>query len=141
MKELGIFLIIIGLIVGVFAYTQIEGNDLGSDNPDQKYDLNCNVEVKNVILQKPSIGNVDCFSKKAGLFSLYSLFSDSGTLQIAAQGKSSSIDYKVGEAGVETYNLKLSKLASGPTSVTVTLYDEKNAVITTKAQTINVGGV
>lgn len=143
MKEYGIFVIIIGLLIGGLVYASSQGvifNDGSNPAQPKKYDLNCNVEVVNSLFYKSSIGTINCASEESGLFSLFSIISDTGNLQISGQGKSASVDYDVVETKSSIYKLEMRKLTAGVTPITATLYDDENKIISTKTISVNIGG-
>lgn len=142
-KLIGLIFLILGIVALVFGFGEIGGVIPGLG--EQKYDLACNVQIGNALISKASIKGVTCnWQKSSSLFSLWDsykdLISDSGTIQIQAQSKTTSLSYEVSELGSETKTLWLKSLNPGQTRVSVKLFDKNLVEIDSETVNVNIGG-
>jgi len=135
---IGIFLLIVA--AAVIAVNVVPESVITGDDEPAKYDVYCDVELSNPLLSRVVIGDVNCNSRKASIFSLYSIIGDSGNLQISAQGKTASTQYDVTETKTKIYSLKIAKLSAGSTDISVSVYNDDSVLIASKKVNINVGG-
>ncbi|MCD4759812.1 hypothetical protein K8R33_02910 [archaeon] len=139
----GIIFIVLGIIAVVLIAGELIPAKIPSNpnNPDElKYDLICNIKLKNPLLKDVEIIGTECNWKKSSLFSLYSIFTDKGNLRLEAENKVASLNIELSEGASWEYKLRLTKLSYGETPVIVSFLDEKNKVVATKTISVNIGG-
>ncbi len=124
-----------------------------TDPATQRYDVICNIELKNVLFFDPIINNVECNWKKASLFPLGSIgLFDKGNIRMSIGDKTDSANYEIGEfgnivipyttlpSGSESVKLRINRVDRGITSIDFTLFNEDFETIDSESITFDVGG-
>ena len=139
-KIIGLILVILALVVGLFAFGEI-GGAIPSIGGEQKYDVTCNFDIANTLFNHATIDNLECnWQKSSVLFSITDIIFDEGNVRMEAQEISVASSYKVMEISRQKKTLTLKKLDDGETTITIRLFDSNLKQIDLKTSLLNIGG-